>query len=80
MGFIIWLIVGGIAGWLAGKIMQGGGFGVIGNIVVGIIGGVIGGFMLNTLGFADRGIIGFIGSVLGAIVLIYVVQLVTRKR
>lgn len=80
MSWIISLIVAGIIGWLAGKIMQGGGFGIIGNVVVGIIGGVIGRFMLQTLGMGDGGLIGFIGSVLGAVVLIYVVQLVTKKR
>ena len=60
--------------------MKGSGFGILGNIVVGIVGGVIGGQMLGVLGFGDSGLIGFIGAVLGAVVLIYVVQLVAKRR
>ena len=50
MGFILWLIIGGIAGWIAGKVMRGGGFGILGNIVVGIVGAVIGGFLFSLPG------------------------------
>jgi uncharacterized membrane protein YeaQ/YmgE (transglycosylase-associated protein family) len=46
VGFIGWLIVGGIAGWLAGQIMRGGGFGILGNIAVGVVGAIIGGWIL----------------------------------
>jgi uncharacterized membrane protein YeaQ/YmgE (transglycosylase-associated protein family) len=80
IGLIVSLIVGGIAGWLAGVIMKGRGFGIPGNIIVGIVGGIIGGQMLGVLGLGDGGAAGFIGSVLGAIVLIYVVQLVAARR
>jgi uncharacterized membrane protein YeaQ/YmgE (transglycosylase-associated protein family) len=80
IGLIVSLIIGGIAGWLAGVIMKGRGFGIPGNIIVGIVGGIIGGQMLGVLGFGDGGAAGFIGSVLGAIVLIYVVQLVAARR
>ena len=48
---IIWLIVGAIAGWLAGMVVKGGGFGLIGDIIVGIIGAVIAGWLLPLIGF-----------------------------
>ena len=51
---IIWLIVGAIAGWLAGQIVKGGGFGLVGDIVVGIIGAVVGGWLLPRLGIYHR--------------------------
>ena len=47
---IIWLIVGAIAGWLAGMVVKGGGFGLIGDIIVGIVGAVIAGWLLPQLG------------------------------
>ena len=43
MGFIAWLIIGGLAGWIAGNIMRGGGFGILGNIGVGVVGALVGG-------------------------------------
>ena len=51
---IVWLIVGGVAGWLAGLIVKGYGFGLIGNIVVGIVGAFIAGWLLPRLGIVDR--------------------------
>ena len=50
MSIILWLIIGGLAGWIAGNIMCGGGFGVLGNIGVGIVGAVMGGFLFSLLG------------------------------
>ena len=70
MHFIWWLVVGGLAGFLAGKFMDGRGFGVVGNVIVGIIGAVVGGFVLGLLGFRSEGsllatlITSFIGAVL----------------
>lgn len=55
MHFLWWIIVGLIAGWATGKIMKGGGFGVIMDLVIGIAGAVIGGFLMRTLGFAGQG-------------------------
>lgn len=76
MDFIIMLVIGGVAGWLAGLIMKGGGFGLIGNIVVGIIGGFIGGWLLSLVDIGMSGTIGTIlGSVLGAVVLLFIVGL-----
>ena len=53
-GIIIWLIVGAIAGWLAGMVVKGGGFGLIGDIIVGIIGAVIAGWLLPQLGMGAQ--------------------------
>ena len=47
MSILSWIVVGLIAGWLAGVVMKGGGFGLIGNIIVGVIGGVLGGFIAS---------------------------------
>jgi len=74
------IIIGILAGWLAGKIMSGGGYGVIMDLVLGLIGGVIGGWIFTQLNVA--GPEGFIGSLvvatIGAIVLVAIVHLVRR--
>jgi uncharacterized membrane protein YeaQ/YmgE (transglycosylase-associated protein family) len=77
---IILLIVGAIAGWLAGVIMKGYGFGLIGNIAVGIVGAVIGGWLLPRVGIViGGGIIGaIINALIGAIILLFVIGLVKR--
>ena len=73
MGLIATLIIGAIAGWLAGKIMRGGGFGVLMNIVVGVIGSFVGNAMLWVVGLGARGLIGnVIAATLGAVVVLYV--------
>ena len=54
-GIVIFLAIGAVAGWLAGRIMKGHGFGLIGNIVVGIIGSLIGGFVFALLGISAAG-------------------------
>ena len=73
------LIIGAVAGWLAGKLMKGRGFGLIGNIVVGIIGAVIGGFLFGLLGVSAGGIIGsVVMATVGALVLLYLVNLFKR--
>ena len=81
MNFIVWLIVGGIAGWLASLVMKTDGQqGIILNIVVGIIGGFIGGWLLPTLGLSlGGGIVGFlVTALIGAIVLLAIVNLFRR--
>ncbi len=77
---IIWLIVGGVAGWLAGMVVKGGGFGLIGDIVVGIFGGVIAGWLLPTVGIViGSGIVGaIIDSFIGAVILLVVIRLIKR--
>ena len=71
MGFIWSIIIGIVAGYLAGKIMRGGGFGVIVNLILGIIGGVLGGWVFSLLGISAGGILGsLITSTVGAIFVI----------
>jgi uncharacterized membrane protein YeaQ/YmgE (transglycosylase-associated protein family) len=79
MGLIYMLIVGLIAGWLAGKIMKGSGYGVVGDIVVGIVGALIGGNVLAWFGILTFGLIGSIFSaVVGAVLLIFIIRLIKR--
>jgi uncharacterized membrane protein YeaQ/YmgE (transglycosylase-associated protein family) len=79
---LIWTILIGIAaGWLSGKIMKGGGFGLVGNLVVGILGAVIGGFLFRALGVYTVGIIGnLISATVGALVLLTGIGLATQKK
>ena len=77
---IIWLVVGAVAGWLAGVLVKGGGFGLVGDIVVGIIGAFIGGWLAGVLHLHIGG--GLIASILtatlGAVVLLLLLRLVRR--
>ena len=77
---IAWLIVGAIAGWLAGLLVKGFGFGLIGNIVVGIVGAVIAGWLLPRLGIAlGTGMVAaIINAVIGAVILLVIIGLVRR--
>ena len=77
---ILWfLIIGIAAGWIAGQIMKGSGFGVIGDLVIGAIGGVLGGYLFGLLGVNLGGLIGqLITAVIGAVVLIAVIRLIKR--
>jgi uncharacterized membrane protein YeaQ/YmgE (transglycosylase-associated protein family) len=77
---IIWLIIGGVAGWLAGLIVKGYGFGIIGNIVVGIVGAFIGGWVFGRLGIATGlGILGeIIAATVGAVILLLLIRLVRK--
>jgi len=81
-GLIAWLVVGLIAGWLAGQFMKGGGYGIIGDIVLGIIGSFIGGFVFSLLLPGSSG--GLIGSIVvafvGAVILIALARALTRGR
>jgi uncharacterized membrane protein YeaQ/YmgE (transglycosylase-associated protein family) len=80
MSFLWFLIVGLVAGWLAGMLVKGGGFGLIGDLVVGVIGAFLGGWLFSTLGASAGG--GLLGSIIvatvGAIVLLFIVRLVKR--
>lgn len=76
-----WIIIGGLAGAVAGKIMRGAGFGIIGDIIVGIVGALVGVFLLSFLISADLGIIGsFIVALLGACILLGLLRAVTGGR
>ena len=82
MFILWWIIVGLIAGWITGKIMSGGGYGAIMDIVVGIIGAVVGGFVMRSLGFAEQGgiIYTILVAVLGAVIFTLFLRLITRGR
>lgn len=82
MNFIVMLIVGGIAGWLASIMMRrDGNQGLLLNIIVGIIGGFLGGFLLPMVGLNFGGWVGYlITALIGAVVLLLIVNLVTRGR
>ena len=78
---LVWFVlIGLVAGWLAGTLMKGGGFGVIGDIVVGVLGALLGGFLFSSLGLSAGG--GLLGSIIvatiGAIVLILLLRLIKR--
>ena len=75
-GLLIFLAIGAIAGWLAGTLMKGGGFGLLGNIVIGIIGAVVGGYVFGLLGISAGGLIGsIITATAGAVILLFIVRL-----
>lgn len=80
MEFVWFIVVGLVAGWLAGVIMKGGGFGVVGDIVVGVIGALLGGWLFSTMGVSTGG--GLLGAIIvaliGAIILIFLLRLIKR--
>lgn len=78
---VIWLLVGLIAGWLAGVVMRGGGYGVVGDIVIGIVGAIIGGFLFSVLGLGATGLIGsIVVAFIGAVLLILILRAVAPGR
>ncbi len=80
-GLIAILFIGAIAGWLAGILMKGGGFGLFGNIVVGILGAVIGGYVFSLLGISVGGMIGsIVTATIGAAILLYFVGLIKKGK
>lgn len=79
---ILWfLIIGAVAGWAAGRVVRGGGFGLIGNVVVGVIGGVLGGWVFGLLGVsAEGGSIGsFVTAFIGAALLLVALSTLKKK-
>jgi uncharacterized membrane protein YeaQ/YmgE (transglycosylase-associated protein family) len=85
INLLVWVIVGGIAGWLASLVVRGGGMGIIGDVIVGIVGALIGGFVLSLLLPGTFGLTGFnFGSLvvafIGAVILLFLVRLFTGRR
>jgi uncharacterized membrane protein YeaQ/YmgE (transglycosylase-associated protein family) len=83
MGLLTWIVVGAIAGWLAGQVMKGSGFGLIGDIVIGVIGALVGGWLAATLFNVPDAISGFnlttiVVAFLGAVVVLFIVRLFKR--
>ena len=76
---IVLIIIGILAGWLAGLIWKGKGFGTIGNLVVGVVGSFIGGFLFRLVGFHYGGFIAsVIAAVIGALILLFIVSLIKK--
>ncbi len=78
---IVWLLlVGLIAGWLAGQIVKGGGYGVVGDMVVGVVGALIGGYVFRSLGLSHgQGLLGsIVVATIGAIILIVLLRIIKR--
>lgn len=78
--FIWFLLIGLAAGWLAGRILRGKGFGLIANLVIGVVGSFLGGIVFGILGFRSYGLIAeLIVAVVGAILLIFIAGMIKRK-
>jgi uncharacterized membrane protein YeaQ/YmgE (transglycosylase-associated protein family) len=76
---VIFLLIGAVAGWIAGQVVRGGGFGLVGDIIVGIVGAFIAGLLLPRLGIGLTGIVGsIVYAAIGAIILLVVVRLIKR--
>jgi uncharacterized membrane protein YeaQ/YmgE (transglycosylase-associated protein family) len=85
VNILAWIIVGGIAGWLASLLVRGGGIGIVGDIIVGIVGALIGGFVLSlllpgTFGFTGFNLGSLIIAFIGAVILLFIVKLFTGSR
>lgn len=80
MGFLTWMVVGLIAGWLAGQVMKGGGYGILVDIILGILGGIVGGWVFALLGLHAGGVIGsIVVSFVGAVILVWITRLLRKK-
>jgi uncharacterized membrane protein YeaQ/YmgE (transglycosylase-associated protein family) len=76
---IVFLVIGGLAGWCAGVISKGSGFGILGNIIVGIVGAILGGLCFGLLGIVAYGFIGrFIFAVIGALLFTWLLGFIKK--
>lgn len=85
MGILSWIVVGLIAGWLAGLVMKGSGYGVLGNIIIGIVGGLLGGWLASVLlGIPDAttgiNLLSILVALAGSIILIAILRLFGGRR
>jgi len=79
MEFVWFLLIGLCAGWLAGQFMKGGGFGLAGDLIIGVIGAILGGFLFGLLGLSASGLIGsLITATVGAMALIALLRVIKR--
>ena len=78
---LVFLLIGAIAGWLAGVLMKGGGFGLVGDIIVGVLGAVLGGWLFGVLGISVGGkwVGPLVTATVGAVVLLFVIRLIRNK-
>ena len=78
VSILVFLAIGAIAGWLAGLIFKGGGFGLLWNIIIGIVGGIIGGWLFGS--FFGEGWVGqIITALIGAIILLFIASMIKKK-
>ena len=85
MGILSWIVVGLIAGWLAGLVVKGGGFGCVGDIIVGVIGGLLGGWLASSFFHMGNPISGIniesiVVAFIGAVILIIILRLISGRR
>jgi uncharacterized membrane protein YeaQ/YmgE (transglycosylase-associated protein family) len=81
MDMLWFLLIGVAAGWLAGQIMKGGGFGLVGDLIVGVIGALLGGFLFGLFGLSADGRLGsLVTATVGAVALIALLRLINRPR
>ena len=79
MHILVWIISGIIAGWLAGLIVRGRGYGLLGDLIIGLLGGIIGGWLFDMLGIATTSWVGeIIAAVVGGVVLVAIVRALRR--
>jgi len=79
MGIILSLVIGWLAGFCAGKLMKGGGFGLIMNLVLGLFGGVLGGWLFSMLGIEWGGLLGQLGTaIIGAVAILWIASLIKK--
>jgi uncharacterized membrane protein YeaQ/YmgE (transglycosylase-associated protein family) len=80
-GFLAWIVIGLIAGWLAGKVMKGGGYGIVVDTLLGLCGGLVGGWIFRQLGLWPGG--GLVGSLIvafvGAVILVWITRLIKKE-
>ncbi|GLQ24076.1 hypothetical protein GCM10007853_19500 [Algimonas ampicilliniresistens] len=81
MALIIWLIIGGLAGWAAGSVMKAARpYGLIGDVILGILGAIAGGWLFGLLGLSASGLIGsFVTAFIGAMILIWLVRAIKKS-
>lgn len=75
-GLLIFIVIGAAAGWLAGILMEGRGFGLVGNIIIGIIGAIAGGLMFGLLGLIGS----IVTAIVGAALLLFLAWVITKSR
>lgn len=79
MNVLIWIVTGVIAGWLAGLIVKGRGFGILGDLIVGLIGGILGGWLFGLLGISATSWLGqVLVAALGGVVLVLIIRTIRR--
>ncbi len=81
MSFLVWILIGLVAGALAGKVMKGSGYGIVGDVIIGLLGGLVGGWLFSQLGLAPAGnvLYDIIVSFVGAVLLVWVVGMFSHK-